>query len=261
MRIRKNSHLITLRKGKHHSFKLQNDFNKYGESSFSFEVLEIIEEIKKEFIISREQFYLDSLCPEYNVLKKADSRMGIPLSEEAKKKISAARKGKKLSPEHAEKISKWWVGKKHKPETIEKMRKNSNFNGVRKFGESNPFFGKKHNEETKKLLSEKKKGKKLSKEHRLKFCDNINGERNPFYGKKHSIETKQKIREAKLGKKLSDETKAKLKGRKASVEARKKMSEFQSKRPPRSKETLEKMRQSMLKFYENKRKNQLKIEI
>lgn len=38
---RKNNHLKLLRKNKHHSYKLQKDFNIFGEKVFSFKVLEI----------------------------------------------------------------------------------------------------------------------------------------------------------------------------------------------------------------------------
>lgn len=54
--------------------------------------------------------------------------------------------------------------------------------GVSRYGEDNPFYGRHHNEETRRLMS---------KNH----C-NQNGEDNSFYGKHHSEESKQKIREA-----------------------------------------------------------------
>ena len=70
-------------------------------------------------------------------------------------------------------------------------------------GEGNPFYGKKHSEETRKKLSAKAKLQ-------------CKGEGNPFYGKKHSIESKEKIgnfhkgNSYALGIKRSDETKKKL---------------------------------------------------
>jgi len=49
-------------------------------------------------------------------------------------------------------------------------------------GPRNSFYGKKHTEETKKILSEGRKGK-------------YNGKDNPFYGRKHSLKTKKRISE------------------------------------------------------------------
>jgi len=51
-------------------------------------------------------------------------------------------------------------------------------------GEKNPFYGKRHTDETKKIISEKKKGK-----------SGLSGEKNGMYGKKHSDATKLKISE------------------------------------------------------------------
>lgn len=46
---------------------------KYGHSNFR---LDIIEYCNKEFLIKREQYYIDLLKPEYNILKVAGSRLG-----------------------------------------------------------------------------------------------------------------------------------------------------------------------------------------
>ncbi len=58
---------------------------------------------------------------------------------------------------------------------------------------TNPFLGKKHSEETKKFLSESRKG-----------------ELSPWFNKKHSQITINKIRQALLGHKTLDETKNKI---------------------------------------------------
>lgn len=67
---------------------------KYGYSEFS---LEIIEYCDIKDTIKREQFYIDSLNPEYNILKIAGSRLGSKHSAETKAKIVLALTGRKTS--------------------------------------------------------------------------------------------------------------------------------------------------------------------
>lgn len=69
----------------------------------------------------------------------------------------------------------------------------------------NFFEGKKHTEETKKKISEAKKGKNT-------------GENNPFFGKKHPEELIQKLAQKKLGTKFTDEQKEILKLSKAHID-------------------------------------------
>ena len=73
-------------------------------------------------------------------------------------------------------------------------------------GEKNPFWGHQHTEETKRKISEAKKGKKLppfTEEHKRKIGE---------ASKKRIIseETKEKIRKIKTGKRASEETKKKM---------------------------------------------------
>jgi len=105
---------------------------KYGYFAFNLEILEYCDPDK---VVAREQYYIDLLKPEYNLLKVAGSSLGFKhteetlkkfkvrklsdearanlivsstgrvLSEEVKAKISAARKGVKLSTETREKLS------------------------------------------------------------------------------------------------------------------------------------------------------------
>ena len=63
MKLRWAKHKALLRHNKHQNTHLQSAWNKYGEDAFVFEV---IEECKTEDLISREQFFIDSLNPDYN---------------------------------------------------------------------------------------------------------------------------------------------------------------------------------------------------
>jgi len=95
-----------------------------------------------------------------------------------------------------------------------------------------PMRGRRHTEETKKKMSESKKGlqvgekngmygKVMSEQQRAHLSEIMSGEGNPFYGKKHTDETKRRISEMNkgkntdadnpfYGKKHSEETKRKL---------------------------------------------------
>ena len=55
-------------------------------------------------ILNREQFYIDKLKPEYNLLKIAGSRLGTKLSEFSRSKISKSLTGFKASELTKEKI-------------------------------------------------------------------------------------------------------------------------------------------------------------
>lgn len=60
---------------------------KHGYSNFKGRASEILEYCDKDEVLSREQYYLDLLKPEYNVLKKAGSSLGFTHSEETKAKM------------------------------------------------------------------------------------------------------------------------------------------------------------------------------
>jgi len=73
-----------------------------------------------------------------------------------------------------------------------------------------PLFGRTMSEESKKKLSESKKGKHLSKAHKQLLSEMFSGEKNPFYGEKHTEETRQKISKTNKGKKRTEEEKRKM---------------------------------------------------
>lgn len=91
---------------------------KYGYNSFSLEILEYCE---PSFVISREQYYIDLLKPEYNILQKAGSLLGFKHSQDTKANLSALGKGRKLSEEHKAILSALAKGKKHSEEQKQKM--------------------------------------------------------------------------------------------------------------------------------------------
>jgi hypothetical protein len=78
---------------------------KNGYSNFS---LNILEYCSPEKAIEREQYYLDFLKPEYNILKKAGSSLGRKHSDEAKEKM----KLKALTPERLEQFKRLLASQK-----------------------------------------------------------------------------------------------------------------------------------------------------
>ena len=83
-------HIGYLRKNKHDNPHLQNSWNKHGELNFKFEVLEICPP-HTNFI--REQYYIDTLKPAYNILKNAGTLLGYKHTDITKSKIGKASKG------------------------------------------------------------------------------------------------------------------------------------------------------------------------
>lgn len=91
---------------------------KYGHSNFSLEILEYCD---PAIAVSREQYYLDLIKPEYNILKIAGSLIGFKHSEEAKNLMASLRKGKVHSNETKAKIGAASLGRKHSQETLDKI--------------------------------------------------------------------------------------------------------------------------------------------
>ena len=122
LRKRELDHLSLLRNKKHPNRYLQSVWNKYQDLFFI-----VVEECSIEFLIEREQYYIDTLLPKYNLRSIAESNRGWNMPEESKLKISRANKGKTISKEHREAISNKnkvnLKGKKLSDEHIESIRK------------------------------------------------------------------------------------------------------------------------------------------
>lgn len=89
------SHKRDLKANKHHSSRLQNSWNKYGSEVFQFRVLEICE---KEDCIQREQLFIDTLSPCFNMNPTAGNCSGRKFSEESKQKMSESAKKRGIHP-------------------------------------------------------------------------------------------------------------------------------------------------------------------
>lgn len=112
-------HKRHLNAGTHHAPHLQAAWKAYGPEAFVFQVIEFC---AKGALDAREQFYLDMLQPAFNTAKFAQTRRGVPHTEESKAKIGAAHRGLKRSPEACANIAAGHRGKKHTEESKAKMR-------------------------------------------------------------------------------------------------------------------------------------------
>jgi sRNA-binding regulator protein Hfq len=88
----------------------------------------------------------------------------------------------------------------------EKVVRSENAKGIK-----NGMYGKKHSDESKKKISESKKGTKSSDDTINKLKDGRRkGINHPLFGKNHSEESKKKISESKKGTIISDDHKKKI---------------------------------------------------
>lgn len=110
---RRKEHFSKLMHNKHGNAHLQNAYNKYGREAFEFEILETlsIDDNIKENLLKREQFWIDNLKPEYNILLVAGSSLGYHHSDGTKQKISKSTTGVKKSEEHAKHIREGQKGR------------------------------------------------------------------------------------------------------------------------------------------------------
>lgn len=118
------NHLNQLHRNDHRNDHLQRAWNKYGEESFIFEVIELV---LPAFLLEREQYWLDTLKPfgerGFNLAKSAQSPyLGMKHSAESIKKISATHMGHSVSQETRNRLRSFRLGKKHNPQTIAKMK-------------------------------------------------------------------------------------------------------------------------------------------
>lgn len=113
-------HINTLEGNIHDNPYLQNAWNKYGADGFEFEVLEYV--LDRNDLLVIEQYYLDWLTPEYNIVKVAGpSMLGRNHTEQTRSKMREAHLGKQFTQEHRRRISEARKGKKHTTETKAKI--------------------------------------------------------------------------------------------------------------------------------------------
>lgn len=140
-------HRQALNRGDHHNKHLQNAWNKYGENSFEFDVVcECDEDQLDEY--ERNYIHENKTTDErYGYNEESGGNKHKHLSERTKAKISAKTKG----------VNNPMYGV-HLVVTDETRQKLSDAQS----GTNNGFYGKHHTEESKRRMSEAKRGRKVS---------------------------------------------------------------------------------------------------
>ena len=129
---RKSGHFGHLRRGTHHSIHLQRAYDKHGESAFSFEVVETVEDLI--FLRAREQFWMWRQGGRlYNTMLKVDDCKGMKKDQKFKDAIrermtgNTLRRGEKMPVASKQAISRSLKGNKrragipHSPEIKKKI--------------------------------------------------------------------------------------------------------------------------------------------
>lgn len=180
LRMSKNNSKVT---------RLFRSFLKHGAYTHSFT---IIEECEIDQLNERERYWQDYYDVTEKrglncVLTEANGKKAI-ISEETRIKMSTSAKLKVFTNEHLENIriaNKKRIGKKLRPRTEEEKQHLKNImlnlglfqgklnpmHGSARFGELNPFYGKKHSEETKNKLRAKATGRKATNELKAKLSE------------------------------------------------------------------------------------------
>lgn len=142
LQVRSREHINKLKTNKHDNPKLQNAFNKYGDIF----AMVILEECSKDVVLAREQHYIDTTKPWYNILRIAGRTLGHKHSKKTKAKMSKIKKA-----QYAAGFKVWNVG--IAPTQIVKDKISKSLGG-RFTGVNHPFYNRTHTIENKRLMVE-----------------------------------------------------------------------------------------------------------
>lgn len=203
-------HRQKLEANRHYNQYLQNAWNKYGEDTFEFNILE--SGIDEENLKEKEKEYIElyGVCDDengYNLDEDptgGDTISNHPNYDELMEKWSEANSGEKNG---------FW-NKTHSDETLNKLRKMSE-------GGNNPMYNESHDKETVRKMKERAEGRytlgwfqekygeeegKRKYEERSKRRSKYMKENNPM----EKEEYREKVSEALSGREKSEETKRKI---------------------------------------------------
>lgn len=116
---RKAEHIRTLRGKRHKNKHLQNAWNKYGEDSFEFSILEYVDNV--ENLIFVEQRYMDFFKPQYNKCPVAGNMLGFRHTMESRAKMREASLVNWQNPEYHKHMVNVHTGNSPSVETRNKI--------------------------------------------------------------------------------------------------------------------------------------------
>lgn len=147
IRSRFSKHKSELKSNSHFNTYLQHSWNKYGSSNFIFYVIEYCNENE---IDEKEDYYINlynTRNRDFGYNRKSGGKSGYKLNEESRKKLSNSIKKSYDDPERrkiqSENAFKQWAN----PQIKNKI-----------MGENNGMYGKHHTEESRRKMSESRKG-------------------------------------------------------------------------------------------------------
>lgn len=145
---RKVYHLSDLKCKRHHSKLLQDDYEMFGKDALKFFILEEVRTFELAELLSREQFWIDSYKPEYNINLVAGHVIPhTARTPEAKEKLRQRMIGRKQTQDEkdrrGESIKKYWAT--HPPKIMPQSAKDT-LSKINK-GKKNPNWGLKRTPE------------------------------------------------------------------------------------------------------------------
>lgn len=220
---------------RHNNSHLQSAWDKYGESNFEFNVIEVVDDVSK--LREVEEKYITQLhaCDRnygYNILPKTNIGLGVRASSEVRKKISDACKGDKnghYGKPHSEETRRHisevkreagklkqeekrlqWISEKHSCEIcgiiMSEKWGSGRFCSKACANKSISLKNKSipHTDDWNNRISKSLIGREISDEHRRNISDSAKERlsdptKNPMYGKHHSEETKAHLSEVLRG--------------------------------------------------------------
>lgn len=162
---RKLSHFNCLFRNKHRNSRLQNSYNKYGKCNFIFEVIEFCE---INDLLKKEQYYIDTLNPFFNISRIAGHTLGTKRTDEQRLKMSIIQKN---MPQDVKDARTERNKKNRFPKRAVELARIVNTGRIvseeTRLKSSIAKKGIRRSEETKRKLSIAHKGKILSESHKL----------------------------------------------------------------------------------------------